>query len=261
MTAEETYAGFLRERHRPAHGRRTAQSHARFFLRLLQPGDRVLDVGCGPGSITVGLGEAVGTGGTVVGVDLDPGPAAVPLARADAFDLPFPDGSFDAVFSCAMLQHLGDPLGALREARRVCRPGAVVGIADADSGGVIVEPPDPWIDRAHEIADRMRDGTSIHVGRHLRGLLHRAGFVDVTAQSRGGGAGGPLIAGYVAQQIGLFGSEALADVAVERGIATRDELTEIVAAFGRWGADPGATLAVHWFEATARAPGGDGDGG
>jgi SAM-dependent methyltransferase len=208
----------------------------------------------------------VGPDGAVVGVDLDPGPAAVPLVRADAFRLPFPDGSFDAVFLCAILQHLGDPLGALREARRVCRPGAAIGVADADRGGVLVEPPDPWIDRAHEILDRVRDGTSIHVGRQLRGLLHRAGFVDVRARSRGGGAGGaggPDVAGLVAQQTSLFESAALADVVVERGLATRDELAECAAAWRRWGADPGATLAVHWFEATARAPGDDSgaDGG
>jgi SAM-dependent methyltransferase len=262
VTAEDRYADFVRERHRPAHGRRTARSHAAFFVRLLQPGDRVLDVGCGPGSITVGLGKAVGPGGTVVGVDLDPGPARVPLVRADAFRLPFPDRSFDAVFTCAMLQHLGDPLGALREARRVCRPGAVVGIADADRGGVIVEPPDPWVDRGHEVLDRLRDGTSIHVGRQLRGLLQRAGFVDVRARSTGGGAGGPEVAALVAQQTSLFESPALADVVVERGIASRDELAEVAAAWRRWGEDPGATLAVHWFEATGRAPGGDdGDGG
>ncbi len=140
----------------------------------------------------------------------------------------------------------------------MCRPGAAIGIADADRGGVLVEPADPWLDRGHEILDRLRDGTSIHVGRQLRGLLHRAGFVDVRARSRGGGAGGPEAAAHTAQQTSLFESQALADVVVERGIATRDELSAVAAAWRRWGADPGATLAVHWFEATARAPGGDG---
>ena len=217
----------------------------------------MLDLGCGPGSITVGLAEAAGPGGSAVGVDLDPGPAAVPLVRADAFRLPFPDRSFDAVFSCAVLQHLGNPLDALREARRVCRPGAAIGIADADRGGVLVEPADPWLDRGHEILDRLRDGTSLHVGRQLRGLLHRAGFVDVRARSRGGGVGGPESTAHAEQQAAAFEVPALVDVVVERGIATPDELTAVAAAWRRWGADPGATLAVHWFEATAQAPGGD----
>jgi SAM-dependent methyltransferase len=258
VTAADRYAAYLRERHRPSHGRRSARTHASFFLPRLTPGDRVLDLGCGPASITVGLAEAVRPGGTAVGVDLDPGPAAVPLVRADAFRLPFPDRSFDALFSCAMLQHLADPQAALAEARRVCRPGAAVGIADADRGGVLVEPADPLLDRGHEILDRLRDGTSIRVGRQLRGLLHRAGFVDVRTRSRGGGAGGPESAHHAEQQAATFEAPALVDVAVERGIATRGELAEIAAAWRRWGAEPGATLAVHWFEATARAPGGDG---
>ena len=253
-TITDRYAAFLRAYHRPAHGRRTVRSHAAFFLPRLAPGARVLDIGCGPGSITTGLGEAVAPDGLVVGVDLDPGPAAVPLVRADVFRLPFPDGSFDALWACAVLQHLGDPLGALREARRVCRPGAVVGVADADRGGLLVEPPDPWIDRGHEILARLRDGTSIHVGRRLRGLLHAAGFVDVDARSRGGGAGGPECAAHAAQQVTLFEAPALADVVVERGLADREELAEIAAAWRRWGADPGATIALHWFEATARVP-------
>jgi SAM-dependent methyltransferase len=256
VTATERYAGFLRAYHRPAHGRRTARSHAAFFLPRLAPGARVLDLGCGPGSITAGLGEAVAPDGLVVGVDLDPGPAAVPLVRADVFRLPFPDRSFDAVFACAVLQHLGDPLGALREARRVCRPGAVIGVADADRGGALLEPPDLWLDRGHAVLDRLRDGTSIHVGRQLRGLLQRAGFVDAHTRSRGGGVGGPEAAAHAAQQVTLFEAPAVADVVVERGLATRDELAEVAAAWRRWGADPGATLALHWFEATARVPAG-----
>ena len=90
---------------------RTAAVDAEFFLPYIRPGSRVLDVGCGPGSITVGLAETVAPG-EVIGVDSEPLQIerAVALSRdpalanirfevANAYDLPYPDGSFDGVFA------------------------------------------------------------------------------------------------------------------------------------------------------------------
>src|SRR5437016_1460749 len=128
------------------HARRTAASEAAFFLPCLRPGMRLLDVGCGPGSITVGLARAVAPG-EVVGVDLAPDvlDAARTLAaeqdlsalrfeagRAEA--LPFPDASFDAVFAHTLLEHVPDATPVLREMRRVLRPGGLLGGRDADWG-------------------------------------------------------------------------------------------------------------------------------
>src|SRR3954452_6892978 len=107
---------------------------------------RALDVGCGPGTITVGLGQAVAPG-RVVGLDLAPSVLAEARAHATAHStahiafeagsattLPFPDRTFDAVFAHTLLEHLRDPLAALREARRVRRPGGVLGVRDCDWG-------------------------------------------------------------------------------------------------------------------------------
>jgi ubiquinone/menaquinone biosynthesis C-methylase UbiE len=90
---------------------RTAAQEAAFFLPFLRPGMRVLDVGCGPGSITLGLAEVVAPG-VVVGIDVDPAQVeqaqALAEARsmknarfevADIYRLPFPNGSFDAAFA------------------------------------------------------------------------------------------------------------------------------------------------------------------
>ena len=96
--------------------------------------------------MTAGLATAVGPRGLVVGVDLDPGPAPLPLLRGDIHRLPFPDATFDAIFMCAVLQHVADPL--LRRCSRldrIARPGAVIGVADADWGSALIAPDDPWL--------------------------------------------------------------------------------------------------------------------
>jgi SAM-dependent methyltransferase len=252
MDAHDRYRQFLRQRHRRAHGRRTVQSVAAFFLPLVRPGQRLVDLGCGPGSVTVGFAGAVAPGGLVVGVDLDPGPSAVPLLRADVHALPFADETFDAIFMCAVLQHVANPLLPLREARRVARPGAVIGVADADWGSALLAPADPWLARGEEIRTELRAGTSPNVGRQLRGLLHADGFADVHVTARGTGGGGPACVAEAEFQATFFQAPEVVDLVVERRLAPPGDMASIAAAWRRWGADPAATSARHWFEAIAR---------
>ncbi len=253
MDTEERYRRFKRDRHRPAHARRTAATHAAFFLPLVRPGDRLVDLGCGPGSVTAGLADAVGPTGVAIGVDVDPGPRSVPLVRADIHALPFPAASVDAIFMCAVLQHVADPAAPLREARRIARPGAVIGIADADWGSAIVAPDDPWLATGQQILAALRVGTSPNVGRDLRGLLHAAGFVDarVTARATGGSDG---CAAQGAFEAAFFEAPVAVEVVTARGLASARDMAAIAAAWRRWGQDPAATSARHWFEATARTP-------
>jgi SAM-dependent methyltransferase len=256
--ATDAYERRVNQQHRPSHARRTARSHAAFLLPLLQPGHRVLDIGCGPGSITAGLHEAVGPDGVAIGLDRRPGPGPVPFACGDLHRLPFPDTSFDAVFLCAVLQHVPDPLAALVEARRVCRPGAVIGVADADWGGELVTPEDAWIERGTEILEQLRAGTDPRVGRQLRGLLHRAGFAEAVATASGRGGGGPGTVAFAEFQASLFEPPEVIQRVTGQGIASAADMKAVAAAWRRWGAEPGATIARHWFEATARVPSGDG---
>ena len=150
----------------------------------------VLDCGCGPGSITVGLAEAV-TPGSVTGIDLEESQlvraraiasgrdlANVTFENADARSLPFEDEQFDAVFSHAMLEHLPEPLSVLAEMRRVLRPGGLVGIRCIDLGGTIIAPDDCRLTAGHELWRKYRQhcGDDAYMGRRLRALLHEAGF-------------------------------------------------------------------------------------
>src|SRR5256886_2636110 len=140
-----------------SHRWRTAENSAGYLLPRLAPDARVLDVGCGPGTITADLAARV-PGGDVTGIDA----AADVLAQArqeaerrgldnvrfdtgDVYHLDFADGTFDVVHAHQVLQHLTDPGAALREMRRGCRPGGLVAARDGDYGGFFLVPAGPGV--------------------------------------------------------------------------------------------------------------------
>ncbi len=133
--------------------RRTIESHGEFFLLYLMPGVSVLDCGCGPGSITLSIADRIGNG-RVVGVDFgdsqiqraieaakERGIRNADFQQADCYSLPFEDASFDRVFSNALMEHLTDPVRALREMLRVLKPGGVIGVSSPDWTGFVLAPP------------------------------------------------------------------------------------------------------------------------
>jgi len=246
----------VKARHRPAHALRTADSHAAFFLPYLKPGMALLDLGCGPGSITIGLAAAVAPGPTT-GVDLDPelpaGADGITLVQADVNNLPFPDATFDAIFVCALLQHVPDPLSALRQARRVARPGAVIGIADIDTAATVIEPADAWLAMSFEVSAKLRAG-SPQTGRRLRGLLHEAGFRRCVAGARAFHHGDPAETKALADfNASWYATSEIVDRVVARGLATADQMAAISDAWAAWGRHPGAFYAGFWCEAIGLA--------
>jgi SAM-dependent methyltransferase len=182
---------------------RAAAREGAFFLPHLRAGMRVLDCGCGPGSITIGLAAAVAPG-QAVGIDregrqiaaaralaAEQGVANVAFEVGSVYDLPFPDAAFDAAFANSVLFHLSEPLAALRQIRRVLKPDGVVGIRDPEFGAEVVAPPTPRLRRWRELEDRVwaHNGASPMYARHQRRLLLEAGFARSEAQAsvRGGG--------------------------------------------------------------------------
>ena len=128
-----------------SHRWRTAENSAGHLLPLLRPGMRLLDVGCGPGTITMDLAELVGPEGRVTALERTD--EALDLARAEAErravanvdfvvgdvqDLDVADGSFDVVHAHQVLQHVDDPVRGLREMARVCRAGGTVAARESD---------------------------------------------------------------------------------------------------------------------------------
>jgi Methylase involved in ubiquinone/menaquinone biosynthesis len=178
-----------------SHRRRTAENSAAYLLPHLAAGMTVLDIGCGPGTITADLAALVAPG-TVTAVELTAdalelaraeararGRDNIEFAVADAHELTFPDDGFDVVHAHQVLQHLGDPVQALREMRRVCRPGGVVAVRDCDYGGFTWYPELPelaeWMDLYQRVV--RANGGEPDAGRRLLSWARQAGFTDITA--------------------------------------------------------------------------------
>src|SRR5580704_1484149 len=162
-----------------SHKWRTAENSAAYLLPHLAEDARVLDVGCGPGTITAGLADRVPRG-HVTGIDA--APSIIGQAReaagdrenldfttGDVYALDYADASFDVVHAHQVLQHLGDPVRALREMRRVTRPGGIVAVRDGDYGGMIWYPELPVLDewRAYYSAVARGNGGEPNGGGHL----------------------------------------------------------------------------------------------
>lgn len=249
--------------------KRTAAKEASFLLPHLSAGMRLLDCGCGPGSITIGLAEAVAPG-QVVGVDIEPSEyraawsqaAKCPgsnlhFAIADVYDLPFADNSFDAAFLHNVLSHLRKPLEVLKGIYRLLRPGGVIGISHPDFSGQLISPSDPLLERDHQLYWRLVEynGGNPAIGKHQRGLLHDAGFVRVEAVAKYSTVGTQDGVRMRAMHGGrLFGKSAIAQQMIDLGWTNRSELEQIIAAWRRWSEQPGAFMAnatvtaVGWKE-------------
>jgi ubiquinone/menaquinone biosynthesis C-methylase UbiE len=179
------------------HAARSAGKEAAFFLPHLRPGMRLLDVGCGPGTITLGLAVAVAPA-EVIGVDLSEtvleharvaaSQAAaqnVRFERADATQLPYADSTFDAVFAHTLLEHVPDPLHVANELKRVLKPGGVIGVRDCDWGSRVYWPEDALVRQAVDLYARVwrHNGGHPNLGRRIPALLREAGFATITTST------------------------------------------------------------------------------
>lgn len=253
--------------HSPAHGRRTAATSAGFLLPQLRPGQRLLDLGCGPGSITLGLAEAVAPG-PVLGVDLSEeaiesararaaGVSNIRFETADLYEKTFEPGSFDVVFAHYVLQHLPDRVRALRVAAKSLRPGGLVAIADPDYGGSILWPEPPAMRRAVRLMTKTRQlqGGDLYAGRKLARWLAEAGFEHII----GGASATTVATAESTAATGRFWSSYFAAPEFQghceaMGWATRAQCDEAAKAWRKWGGTPGAYWATFQCWAIGRAP-------
>lgn len=252
------------------HARRTAEVDAAYLLAELAPGMALLDVGCGPGTITLGLARAVSPG-ECVGVDLVPEVVAEAARRAaesgvtnarfevaDTYALPFADASFDAVHAHQVLQHLTRPVAALSEMRRVLKPGGILAARDADYGTMVWWPRNDQIARFFALyhAVAARNGADADAGRRLHGWAREAGLDNLRL-------GGTVVMFREPDAVANWGlswaerteHSNVGRQAIEYGLATARGLAEMAAGWRAWAIDPEAFFMYVNVEVLARMPG------
>ncbi len=251
-----------------SHRWRTAANSAAYLLPHLRPGLDLLDVGCGPGTLACDLARSV-VPGRVIGIDASievvgearrfaagAGSPAIAFEVADLFALPFPDDSFDVTHAHQVLQHVGDPVGALVEMRRVCRPGGLVAARDSDYPAMTFTPGDPDLDRALAAYGTLTrvNGANWDAGRRLLGWARAAGFTEVATSASAWCFATPEERTWWGDLwADRFTRSSLADQLLARGIADSADLEAFALAWRRWAAAPDAWFAVLHGEVVATA--------
>ncbi len=248
-----------------SHTSRTAENSAQYLLPSLRPGMQLLDVGCGPGTVTVDLARRVAPG-RVIGIDRSPDVLAqagayasgqgvsIDLRVGDVYALELPDASFDVVHAHQLLQHLSNPVRALVELRRVLKPSGLLAARDGDYACFAWAPADPLLTRWLELyrAVARRNGGEPDAGRYLKKWALDAGFRQVKATSSTWTYADPQSCAWWAN---LWADRcelsSLGEQAIEYGLSTREELSAIAAAFRTWSSHPHAYIMVPHGEILA----------
>jgi SAM-dependent methyltransferase len=228
---------------------------------------RLLDAGCGPGTITIDFAAVVAPT-VVVGVDVEQ--SQIDLARkqatergvsntrfdvANLYALPFSNESFDAAFLHGVLEHVQDPIGALREVRRVLKRGGVVGARHADFGGFIIEPAPVPLDQFAILFERLmlHNGTHPRAGRHQVRWLRDSGFcrIEASASYDCWTKTPEETAQNAAFLASLVRDSSFSAQLLEAGLTDRATLELLCQQFNAWGRNPDAFAAEAWGEAVA----------
>lgn len=248
-----------------SHTWRTAENSAGYLLPHLRAGMDLLDVGCGPGTITVDLATHV-PGGRVLGVDTSPdvlakaadlavaqGVENVELEQADVMALPYSDSSFDVVHAHQVLQHLADPVAAVREMRRVLRPGGLLAVRDADYGGMRWYPDSDGLEAWRSLYLTLTDHHHADAGRRLLSWALEAGFTDITPSASVWCFAEPddrdWWAGSWAERVER---SSFATHAVDGGHVDAADLAELARAWREWASHDDAWFVVVHGEVLAR---------
>jgi ubiquinone/menaquinone biosynthesis C-methylase UbiE len=232
------------------HSWRTAANSASYLLPHIKPDMTILDIGCGPGSISIDLARRV-PHGHVTGIE----PVAAPLAQArahaaqagvanvdfrhgDVHHLDFPDGAFDIVHVHQVLQHVADPVAALREMRRVAKPGGGL-VAARESAHLLWHPDNDGIAQGQDLRARVAHarGGNPNPGRLIHAWAAQAGFARADIRTSAGTwcFSSPEERKYWGGTMGArVLSSGFATAAVDDGYATRGELEAIARGWEEW---------------------------
>lgn len=266
--AEDTYTHGHHSSVLKSHTWRTAENSAGYLLPHLDSTVAMLDVGCGPATITCDFATRVAS---VIGIE--PVEGILEKARATAtersidnvsfevgsvYELRFEDDTFDVVHAHQVLQHLTNPVGAIEEMVRVTKPGGLVAVRDADYHAMTWHPQPPELDRWMEIyqAVARRNEAEPDAARHL---IEWALAADIDRSAITASANSWL---YATNDERTWWADLWADRSVnsafgeqarDYGISTAKEQSEIAAAWLAWAHDPAGWFTVPNGELLIRA--------
>ncbi len=242
-----------------SHTWRTAKNSAGYLLSHLTSSMTILDVGCGPATITcdlatrvasvIGIEQAAGILDRAEATKIEWGADNVEFQNGDVYSLDFPDGTFDVAHAHQVLQHLTDPVAALREMMRVTKKGGLVAVRDADYHAMSWYPETPALHRWMEVyqAVARRNDAEPDAARHLLRWAREAGverdrieasvdsWLFSTPEERAWW--GDLWADRSVDS--AFGEQAR-----DYGIATEEDQAVIAAGWSSWASDPDAWFVV-----------------
>lgn len=242
-----------------SHRWRTAENSAGYLLPRIHEDSRILDVGCGPGTITLDLAR-LASSGSVIGLDrseavvdearaaaAQAGPTNLEFTVGDVYALDYPADTFDVVHAHQVLQHLSDPVAALRELGRVCKPDGLVAVRDSDYSGFTWYPAVPELDEWLELYQQVARGNDAEpdAGRRLKSWALAAGL-DVISSTAG------LWCFSSPDDVAWWGGmwaervvdSGMAEQAMERGLASPESLDRLTQGWRRWAASEDAWFAV-----------------
>lgn len=226
----------------------------------------LLDVGCGPGSITLDLAELVAPG-LVTGIEnveaplvtarrqaQERGDTQTVFEQADAFSLPYSDDSFGVVHTHQVLQHVADPVAMLREMARVCKPSGILAAREVDYEVMTWHPASPaltlWLS-IYRATAKLNDHQP-DAGRYLRQWANSAGLQDVAiSASAWCYADTESTKWWGESQADRVLTSAFAARARSQGLSDAD-LHEIEQGWRAWGNDPDAFFVMIHGEMLAK---------
>lgn len=266
MVSSDTYTHGHQDPVLRSHRSRTAENSAAYLLPRLRAGATLLDVGCGPGTITCDLAERVAPGRVLAvdaeagvldearGLAAERGVQNVEFRAGDFRDLEWEGVRFDVVHAHQVLQHLREPVEALRAMARLTAPGGTIAVRDGDYSAMTWAPAEPRIDRWLEVylAVTRHNGAEADAGRHLLRWAHEAGLADVVYSTSTWTFATPRECAWWGELWAdrVMGSS-LAEQAESYGVASREELRAIADGWREWSRKPHALFVVQHGEVLA----------
>ena len=244
---------------------RHAETHAAFFINYVKSGMKILDCGCGPGSITLDFAKLVAPE-KAIGIDIEPDHiekakilkkirkiSNIDFQVGDINRLPFQNDTFDLVFTHGVIEYFQYPVHAFKEIYRVLKKGGVIGARHCDWGGFLLSSPNEYNMKGFSLFILLmeKNGCDTFFGRNQASYLRKAGFTRIIAS-----------ASYdcwtqtveTARRVGnfmkvLFKSEEYVKPILDSGFADKQTLLKIQSSFDIWGDDPDIFAAEAWGEA------------